>query len=498
MKLSLKNSGIWIAGLSLVAAILLFVGLGNSTYSLDEVASIMISKDWRSLLYYLWREEGNMWLYYFLLHFWLKLGDSEFVVRSLSVAAGLASVPFVYLIGKEIKGRNVAIISSLLYVFNIYFYSYARDVRGYIFASLFISIGSYMFYKGLKRAPTSIETLIIGLCYLAAIYSHMLSGLILFAQLLALFFFPGKIPWKQIIICGLIIFIGLLPLLFAPSFRSHQVDWIQKPGPLLFIYGFIALGGDSIVATLIAGLVIIWNLLSHYKSLIGKTKAGFDLVWLSAWAVFPLTFGYIFSATIKPVYEPESFNSSLPAFVILLGVSLAYLWQKKKKMGYLIFSLISLMLFFRLVAYATESSKMHYVFENKSTRDWQKVVKYLDANIKNGDAVIYYAYYIKYPIEYYFHKYPSKYIFDEEEAASGKYNVGGGTRLPDPDIKKVDSLKKSYKRVWVILSYNEFDWLDRKKQWIEIEEELRHHFILRSDLKFDEIEVQLLENKKIK
>ena len=38
--------------------------------------------------------ELNMALYHFMFHFWLRLGDSEGVIRSLSVIFGLAALAF--------------------------------------------------------------------------------------------------------------------------------------------------------------------------------------------------------------------------------------------------------------------------------------------------------------------------------------------------------------------------------------------------------------------
>ena len=46
-----------------------------------------------------------MTLYYLLLHFWLKLGDSEFLTRSLSSVFAVATVPVVY-VGRPLSDRG--------------------------------------------------------------------------------------------------------------------------------------------------------------------------------------------------------------------------------------------------------------------------------------------------------------------------------------------------------------------------------------------------------
>ena len=57
-------------------------------------------------------------LYYVLLHLWLKLGDGEAFLRSLSVVFGVASVPLAYLVAKELLGAKAAATAALLLTIN--------------------------------------------------------------------------------------------------------------------------------------------------------------------------------------------------------------------------------------------------------------------------------------------------------------------------------------------------------------------------------------------
>lgn len=54
-------------------------------------------------------------LYFFLLHFWMKIfGSSEVAIRSLSVIFGILTVPLVYIVSKKITSEKVAILSTLV------------------------------------------------------------------------------------------------------------------------------------------------------------------------------------------------------------------------------------------------------------------------------------------------------------------------------------------------------------------------------------------------
>ena len=46
-----------------------------------------------------------MALYYVLLRGWIHLGDSEFMVRALSVLMGVLTIPAIYYLGKQLFDR---------------------------------------------------------------------------------------------------------------------------------------------------------------------------------------------------------------------------------------------------------------------------------------------------------------------------------------------------------------------------------------------------------
>jgi len=71
-------------------------------------------------------------LYYLLLHFWLPLGRSEFIVRSLSVLIGLGSIGAIYALAKRLFGARVGVISALLLAISPLHIWYSQEARMYI------------------------------------------------------------------------------------------------------------------------------------------------------------------------------------------------------------------------------------------------------------------------------------------------------------------------------------------------------------------------------
>ena len=71
-------------------------------------------------------------LYFFLLHFWIKLfGDSEVAMRSLSLIFGIATVPLVYIIANKLTSKlNTLLLASIIVVAPLLVF-YSVEVRMY-------------------------------------------------------------------------------------------------------------------------------------------------------------------------------------------------------------------------------------------------------------------------------------------------------------------------------------------------------------------------------
>ena len=113
---------ILLALITALAAAVRFHSLAAKSFWFDEGASVAIARlDWYNFARILWRREANMSLYYFLLHFWLHFGGSEFFVRSLSVLFSVASIPIIYLLGRRLFDSRVGLIAAALLTVNGYF-----------------------------------------------------------------------------------------------------------------------------------------------------------------------------------------------------------------------------------------------------------------------------------------------------------------------------------------------------------------------------------------
>ena len=173
--------------LLLVAGIAIrFVGLARKPFWFDECFSVEVARiGWRNFLHLLWWREANMSLYYLLLRMWLRLGRSEFFIRSLSVVFAAATLPAIYWLARLLYDRRVALIAAALFAFNAYSVRYAQEARSYALFLLLATLSSG-FLVAFLRAPTHRNRIAYVAVSVLAVYAHFYALLLLAAHWLAL------------------------------------------------------------------------------------------------------------------------------------------------------------------------------------------------------------------------------------------------------------------------------------------------------------------------
>src|SRR5437763_1199840 len=235
--------------------------LGSPSIWYDEAFSVELARQPLPLLWHIiWGPEPNMELYYLFLHFWLGftaflgLHPTEFVVRFPSaVFASLSSV-MVFLLGRHFLGMTAGIVGAGLYLLNDLQLLYAQQTRSYSLQLLLICLAWYALFIVLTQETHHKRW---WTCFIVAttlaVYAHLFSLLILFAQVGAfggLLILPG--PWRDkvrhrevaFIVSMVIIGVLILPMLLV-SFHGSKTGWL--PSPLLHdVYNlFLTISANS-------------------------------------------------------------------------------------------------------------------------------------------------------------------------------------------------------------------------------------------------------------
>lgn len=471
-----------------LGGLLMLLFIGEKSLWIDEVLSVdYASNDWSGLWGVISGQQANMGLYYVLLHCWLSLGATEFVVRSLSAVFALASVPLVYTLGARLFGRQEGIVAALLLAVNAFFIRYAQEARGYTLAVLLVSVSSCFFVRALQQPSQKNWAGYIAGSALA-VYAHFFAVLVLIAHVLSLIFLRlDNIRWKSLIISELLTVFLLSPLGFFVIVRdSGQLDWLREPS-LQRLYGlFAALSGDGgvmLVATYFAlcSIACFWGLRTWYRS--GASFETWRFGFLLTWLAVPVLITFLFSF-VKPVFQYRYLLISLPPLCILAAAGLSRIRHR------LLFAAVLLC----IMGLSASGLEKWYVIAQK--QNWRQAAGFVLSRARRGDAIIFHVYPGRVAFEYYIERLNlKKEGVSVLEISSGNWIPGN--RQPEPSQLVLKEIPARYSRVWFVLCRDEFPLghpLRRAEQREIIRDVLLRHYDFRQRMFFHPgITIQLYE-----
>jgi mannosyltransferase len=471
-----------------LGSVLMLHSLGEKSFWLDEALSVWrAGADLRTLWNEISQYQANMSFYYLLLHFWLGLGKTEFIVRSLSVLFALATIPFVYALVERLFGQKEGITAALLLTTNAFFVHYAQEARGYSLAIFLVTVSSHFFVRGIQiPSPTNWAAYIVA--SVLSVYAHLFSVLVLIAQLLSLGFLRRQDwPGKRLLASAMIAVFLLSPLAFFVLFRDvGQIDWIPQPRLVELYQLFLALSGQGsetlLVAYALTGLIAVYCGLRAWlenKASVETWRVGLLLTWF----FIPILIAFLFSF-IKPVFQNRYLVISLPPLVMLVAVGFARIrhWQ-------MFIPALAVIVFL-----SADATRQWYLAPEKQY--WRRATSFVVSRARAGDAILFYVYYGKVPFEYYVGRMGNmKNPADILELASAPWVPGN--LQPDPSQLVLNDLNHRYSRVWLIRFQDGSPPghpLKRYEQGQLIQQSLMRQYVLKQNVSFvGGIRVQLYD-----
>ena len=149
-KFGLRHLPLWgLVLILLLAFALRFYRLGFQSLWLDEATSAFFaSLSFHDILKATFSSEPNPPLYFCLLRFWtLLLGNSEVALRSLSALAGVAYIPFIYLLGRQILSRRIALLAAFISAISPFLIWFSQEARAFSLVALLSLVNTYFFIK---------------------------------------------------------------------------------------------------------------------------------------------------------------------------------------------------------------------------------------------------------------------------------------------------------------------------------------------------------------
>ena len=428
-----------------------------------------------------------MSLYYLLLRFWLKFGDSEFWIRSLSALFAVASVPAIFALGSRLFGPRTGMLVALLLSVNPTFVYWAQEARSYSLMIFLVILNLYFFVRSVQEPSIGNWT-----CYTIAsglsVYSHFLAASVTLAELVSLAFLPmRRIPWRNLVWSGMGATILLLPMALAAILYWSKFHALANTGLIsgsFIIHSLTSLAARHPVGNFYYFLLFCFLLLSFQAMKESLRERSTFQAWSLAvpllGLVGPLLVVIIGSLELRRGIGPKYLTICLPSLLLLAAYGLNVVRPK-----WLLLALV-------LVHISLATLALQYHYKHAQKEQWRSATRFVMSNANSGDGIIFVAYMVRAPFEYYCrHLRLQCQQLEIPKIYSGSYRRGGSLPEPPPDERSLDLLGTKYQRVWLILSHDDLHGRDLNKRKIQNSLERNYRIVLRTN--FIGIEVLLYE-----
>jgi mannosyltransferase len=200
--------------------------LTRSDMWLDEALTVDISRLPISQIHGALMRDGAPPLYYFLLHFWMKIfGQSDLGARSLSAVISVATLPCLWIAGKRVGSKAVAASVTVLVATSPFAIYYGTEARMYSLVAFLTTVG-FIALDSALRAPKKSNLVATALCTALLLYTHYWALYLVLVTGAWLVFQSWRGPTYRrrsaraafgAVVCGCLLFLPWLPTFIYQS-----------------------------------------------------------------------------------------------------------------------------------------------------------------------------------------------------------------------------------------------------------------------------------------
>ena len=380
------------------ASLISLLGLMHQSLRLDESQSLWQSSHSLAGVFHTVALDVHVPLYHVLLHFWIfYFGDGVVTIRIISLLFFLATIPVIYLLGRQILSRNWALFATVLFSFSPFMTWYASEARMYTLLVFMASLNLYYFIRLLKTGKGWWGFAITALL---GAYSHYfflfcLASEGLFYLFNARKFKPGSL--KRFALVAVLVVAALGPWLYyvhslgsASATRPHlptpsTVDFFNVYSQ--FIFGFQT---NHINTILLSSWPVIMLLALVAVSRGRKIAPAVSLV--ATMAVLPVVLAYVVSITVTPFFLSRYMIASVAPLLLLL---LWFISNYAKRAAVIVGTLL-------VIATGLGSYQQAVSAATPLKENYSQVAADISAKAQPQDLVVLSAPFTIYPFEYYY------------------------------------------------------------------------------------------------
>ena len=418
-----------------------FVYIGVPSLWLDEAISLEVARlDWHNFFRVISKREINMSVYYFLLHFWIFFGQSEFALRSLSALFGAITIPAIYALGTTLFCEATGIVAALLIAVNPAHISYSQSARGYALTIFLTVISSWLFVRAIENDSPAIWTA-YSLVNMCGLYSHVFFAWVVLVQLLSIVC-VRDFSWRLARWSYAALVLSMVPLAYVEYLsQGTHLSWLQRPSLVDLFNSFINLGGRS--GMLLTGFLLFFAVLAlSARKQARDERFPTAIEFLTLWWILPIVLTFAISFRY-PLFVPRYLSISLPPLLLLSGRGIV---RSRKK--FLNFATVSAVL---LVSAPAIGNYYDDAKRNDQNNNWRDTALYMRGVLREGDALLFYYGAERFPFDFYRPPHQADQKFAIYPPLSSAQLLLGDGKEPDDELLHV--LASRYRRVYVLSEY---------------------------------------------
>ncbi|HIE43534.1 MAG TPA: glycosyltransferase family 39 protein [Candidatus Omnitrophica bacterium] len=472
-----KKTGIFFIVVFLLGILLRIYKLSAKDFWFDEAGKLLVENN-LYICFEMLRPLFNIFLY-----LWLKIvPHNEFAIRVLPFIFGIASLPIIYLYGKEMFNREIALFCTFLLSVSPLHVWYSQELKAYTLTTFLTIAVAYYFYRFVKEEKFHLM-IVLSFIMILLVYTTYLSFAILVIEALFLIIVKRGKLLKKWSIHPLIVFACFSPRLLHLLWRMRIVKesfWISEP-TLESVWATFAnfnLGytGSNFLFQFSLYLTLPFLIFALFKV---KREKEIQLNFLLLFV--PLVSALIYSFLSTPIFITRQFVQFTPFYYLLISRGLYQIRWRMVRFLYIIALLIptSFSLFYLYSNLMPSSYTYHIgIYPKKSFR---KVVEYISKNSHSWDIIAHSNPSTTLPLQYYSkekglaHYY---FILPSYHDPFWRRNimeigVPGFAQCIDLSTKvNLNHLEDDVKRVWLVSSSWARNWelgehSQRVKEWMD-------------------------------
>ena len=322
-----RETWLWLALIVLVGAVIRLNGLTFQSYWYDELFSAYYSNPAHSMQRVIELTLEDVHPPLFQLAMWgsYKLfGYNEWAGRLPSLLAGIATIPVIFLLGRELFSRRVGLYAAALAIPNYYLVYYAQEARSYALFCLFCSLSFLFFLRALQSDSwRNVALYVISTTLLLYTHHYVFIALAIQGALVLLCMGTARsfdtALLKRAGIALLLIALAALPM--ASAIIEHAaIDefWIYQPQPLFVVFYFATYFKSVALAALVA-LLLVYGTAAGLRS---GAQTRFAVLVCLVWVVLGYLLPYLRGLFAQPILTDRNTVFLLPPLFLLAALGL--------------------------------------------------------------------------------------------------------------------------------------------------------------------------------